>query len=240
MSDTAKKFSIVIDSHSNRAMEITVPDEPLRLVDIVPLVHRITDQIVQSTINHSEQPVTCSKGCGVCCKQLVPLSIPEVFFIVDRLLKMPLTSRTKILTKFDSIEKILNNANFTDILRTIDQTKDDRNIAQKYFHLGLDCPFLEQGACAIHLWRPVVCREFNSLSDPSLCSDPFKYKVKALSYPQRPSAILAKLYSSLTDSPPVLAPTPLLFEIFEKHEKISNENWASEFLIQKMLDLSFE
>jgi Fe-S-cluster containining protein len=240
MSNTVKKFSIVIDPQSCGVMEITVPDQSIRLVDVVPLVHQITDQIVESTINHSEQPVTCSKGCGVCCKQLVPLSIPEVFFIVDRLLKMPLTSRSPILTKFDSIEKFLDNENFTDILRTIDQTKDDRKIAQRYFHLGLDCPFLEQGSCAIHPWRPVVCREFNSLSDPSLCSDPFKYKVKALSCPQRPSAILAKLYSSLTDSPPVLAPTPLLFEVYEKHQKIANKNWAAEFLIQKMLDLSFE
>jgi Fe-S-cluster containining protein len=239
MSDQLKKFTLLIDSQSGKSIDIEVPDKPLAVSGIVPLMHLITDHLVQAAIHHCDSPVTCSKGCGVCCKQLVPLAIPEVFFIVERLLEMPAALRTPVLQKFEFIEKNLETDNFIGSLRTIDQTKNDRAIAERYFRAGLDCPFLEHGSCSIHPWRPVVCREFNSLSDPLLCNDPFTNKVKALSYRRRPSEILAKLYSMLTDSTPVLTPVPLLFEAFERYRQIALKTWQSTFLVEKMLDLIF-
>ncbi len=206
---------------------------------MVPFTHFIADQIVKTAIDHSSLPVTCTKGCGVCCNQLVPLSIPELFFIVEQLQKMPPQQRFPLLSRFDTIEKQLIANYFIDQLRNIDQSKNDRTIAQHYFNLNLQCPFLDQQACTIHPWRPVVCREFNALSDPKLCADPFNNKISSISYPQRPSSILAKLFSKVTDTAPTLIPMPLLFESFEQHQTHSSSTWQSTFLAQTILDIAF-
>jgi Fe-S-cluster containining protein len=206
---------------------------------MVPFAHFIADQIVKTAIDHSSVPVTCGKGCGVCCNQLVPLSIPELFFIVEQLRVMPPEQRFPLLSRFDSIEKHLMASDFLQSLRTIDQTRNDRSIAERYFRMNLQCPFLEQQACSIHPWRPVVCREFNALSDPELCADPFNNKISSISYIQRPSSILAKLYGRITNTSPILTPMPLLFESFEQHQTHSTRTWQSTFLAQTILDIAF-
>jgi Fe-S-cluster containining protein len=239
MADSQVVFSIKIDPELNKSIDITIPDKLVRIAEIVPFVHFIADQIVKTAIDHSLLPVTCEKGCGVCCNQLVPLSIPELFFIVEQLRVMPSQERFPILSRFDVIEKQLITSNFIETLRTIDQTRNDRTIAEHYFHLNFQCPFLKEQACTIHPWRPVVCREFNSLSDPKLCFDPFSYKISSISYIQRPSSILAKLFSIITDTAPTLIPMPLLFESFEQHQMHSTKTWQSTFLAQTILDIAF-
>jgi Fe-S-cluster containining protein len=239
MADSQVAFSIKIDPESNKYIEITIPDKQVRLSEMVPFTHFITDQMVKAAIDHSLLPVTCGKGCGVCCNQLVPLSIPELFFMVEQLRAMPPQERFPILSRFDTIEKHLIASNFIQTLRTIDQTKNDRTIAEHYFHLNLQCPFLDQQSCTIHSWRPVVCREFNALSDPKLCADPFNNKISSISYIQRPSSILAKLFATITGTVPILTPMPLLFESFEQHQAHSTRTWQSTFLAQTILDIAF-
>lgn len=239
MADSIVAFSIITDPESKKTIEITIPDKQVRLSEIVPFAHFVADQMVKTAIEHSSLPVTCAKGCGVCCNQLVPLSTPELFFIVEQLQAMPARHRFPLLSRFDAIEKQLISSDFIQTLRTIDQTRNDRIVAEHYFHMNLQCPFLDQQACTIHPWRPVVCREFNALSDPKLCVDPFNNKISSISYIQRPSSILAKLYGKITDTPPTLTPMPLLFESFEQHQKHSSRTWQSTFLAQAILDMAF-
>lgn len=239
MADSQVAFSIKIDPESNKSIEITIPDKQVRLSEIVPFTHFIADQMVKAVIEHSSLPVTCGKGCGVCCNQLVPLSIPELFFIIEQLRTMPPQQRFPLLSRFDTIEKQLIDSDFIQTLRTIDQTRNDRIIAEHYFRMNIQCPFLDQQACSIHPWRPVVCREFNALSDPELCADPFNNKISSISYIQRPSSILAKLYGMITNTAPTLTPMPLLFESFEQHQKHSTRTWQSKLLAQSILDLAF-
>lgn len=239
MADSQVAFSIKIDPESKKTIEITIPDKQVKLSEMVPFAHFIADQIVKTAIDHSTMPITCAKGCGVCCNQLVPLSIPELFFIVEQLRGMPPEQRFPLLSRFDSIEKHLIASDFINTLRTIDQTRNDRAIAEHYFRMNLQCLFLEQQSCSIHPWRPVVCREFNALSDPRLCDDPFNNKIASISYIQRPSSILAKLYGIVTNTAPTLTPMPLLFESFEQHQALSTKTWQSKFLAQTILDIAF-
>ena len=231
-------YKVIVDSKRGTSINIEVPNQPLRLIDAVPVMHCITDVLVQNAISRSEQVVTCGPGCGVCCKQLVPLSVPEVFYTVEKLLTVPLGQRGYFLEMFDQNEKVLDMCNFTDALRKIDITKNDSVIAKEYFGLGLFCPFLINQSCSIHEWRPVVCREFNSLSDPALCDDPFNNLIKKVNYYKRPSSVLARLCSVLTGVPSIFIPVPLLFENFEKFKEISTHTWPSDDLIQKLLDMA--
>jgi Fe-S-cluster containining protein len=239
MADPQVAFSIKTDPKLNKSIELTIPDKLVCIAEIVPFVHFIADQIVKTAIDHSSLPITCGKGCGVCCNQLVPLSIPEVFFIVEQLRVMPPQERFPILSRFDVTEKQLIASNFIQTLRTIDQIRNDRTIAEHYFNMNIQCPFLDEQSCTIHPWRPVVCREFNALSEPKLCADPFNNKISSISYIQRPSSILAKLFSMITDTAPTLIPMPLLFESFEQHQKHSTTTWQSTFLAQTILDIAF-
>ncbi|HEX2958638.1 MAG TPA: hypothetical protein VHO70_17510 [Chitinispirillaceae bacterium] len=107
MTDPHVAFRITIDPSSDALVEISLPEKPVHIAEIVPFLHFITDQIVKTAINHSTHQVTCGKGCGVCCNQLVPLSIPEVFFIVEQLQLMPPQQRFPYLSRFEAIEQHL-------------------------------------------------------------------------------------------------------------------------------------
>src|SRR4051812_30254673 len=61
-------------------LEITVPAGPARPRDLLPVLQGLTDVVVGIAVRSAEgqgQAVSCRKGCGACCRQLVPISESE-------------------------------------------------------------------------------------------------------------------------------------------------------------------
>ena len=57
--------------------KVTVPAGPTRLRVLLPLVRSLTDHAVGVAVKAAEEQghqVSCKKGCGACCRQLVPIS----------------------------------------------------------------------------------------------------------------------------------------------------------------------
>src|SRR5215475_12640812 len=65
---------------------ITVPNAPVPAADVVPALQELVNTVVKTA--EEGQVVSCRKGCGACCRQLVPMSRTEgerLLQIVDAL-----------------------------------------------------------------------------------------------------------------------------------------------------------
>ena len=226
-----------INFHDKR-FDIAIPDHPLRLADLVPFMHQLTNLIITDAEAHNEKKVQCGPGCGVCCCQLVPISLPEVFYIVEKLSGMPFDQRVVYLHRFETLEKHLSESGTIEALWKLDETGNDLAVAKNYFNQKLFCPFLESNSCAIHQWRPVVCREYNVISDPALCSDPFTNSITPLFLSKKPSSALVLLTRELTGLKTNQIPFPLLFDFFEQYKTIATQSWPADVALTALFDIA--
>ena len=237
-------FSFVIETPDGTLprMQAEIPEKPVSLADLVPFMHTLADAIIGLAIKKAAsrgEAVTCRKGCGACCCQLVPLSLPEAVFMVDRLLAMPLAERAPLLRRFEAIEKRMQGSGLKKkICSPARGDADDRAAARDYFYLGEACPFLAAQSCSIHAWRPMACREFNAVSAPALCADPFVNKVNAVPLFRRLSSIPALLASQVAGIPAGLVPLPLMFDGYESNRELRERTWPAGMLIKKILEIT--
>ena len=57
------------------AHPITVPNAPVPAAEIVPALQGLVNAVVEAA--EAGQAISCRKGCGACCRQLVPVSRTE-------------------------------------------------------------------------------------------------------------------------------------------------------------------
>jgi Fe-S-cluster containining protein len=234
-------FTVTIDTPDGTVgpASIAIRDEPTRLSDLVPPVHAFTDGVVGLAVKRAVREgrtLSCRAGCGVCCCQLVPLAPAEVFYLVERILALPVAERAPILNRFQSIEDTLIHNGLIDSIRSLGETNDNNTIARDYFRLGLSCPFLIENSCSIHEWRPIACREYNVTSPPALCADPFTNAITTLHVHRRASAGLSKLCTQVAGLPSGLIPMPLLFDYYEAYRDIAESTWPGVELFDQTLD----
>ncbi|MBM3620401.1 MAG: YkgJ family cysteine cluster protein, partial [Alphaproteobacteria bacterium] len=114
--------------------------------------------------------ISCAAGCGACCRQPVPVSDVEAWWLIDLVEKMPEPRRAVIRARFAEAERKLDSTGLG-ILDVHGRSKNEyRQFAKAYFDLRLDCPFLEKERCSIHAARPLACREHLVTSPPQHCS----------------------------------------------------------------------
>ncbi|MFP4053244.1 MAG: YkgJ family cysteine cluster protein [Phycisphaerae bacterium] len=149
---------------------VRVADVPARLADMVPLARHLAERILASAVTQLRQrglTLSCRKGCDACCHYLVPISPPEAFHLWEDLLALQGQHRRRIAESFEKAARNVLSARFT--ARADDQTELLREVAQWYTSLDQPCPLLNQHGCELHSERPVVCREYNVVSNPALC-----------------------------------------------------------------------
>jgi Fe-S-cluster containining protein len=159
---------------------------------------------------------------------------------------MPPAERTLILQRFEMIEKQMEESALKNRICSPAGAAANHNaadadtdaLARDYFHLKEACPFLVAQSCSIHAWRPVVCREFNAVSDPALCTDPFVNKIRTVPLFKRPSSLLALLASQVAGIPAGLVPMPLMFDWYESNKELGRRTWPAGMLISKLLEIT--
>ena len=156
---------------------ITVPSAPVPATDVVPALQGLVNAVVAAAERGST--ISCRKGCGACCRQLVPISRSEGERLLDVIDAMPPERRTEIERRFAAAETILEPAGFS---RPTGKT--DRELSTTYFALGVPCPFLEDESCSIHPERPLVCREYLVTSPADLCAGPVQEGVTPVAVPK--------------------------------------------------------
>ena len=203
---------------------IGVPHKMMTVVDLVPGSLDLTDQIVGMAIEYANSRdfrISCKKGCNFCCNQMVPVSKPEAFFLLDLMReRLPANIRDMVKERLElAAAKLEESGIATRLDKPTILEEDHDRLGEDYFHLGMPCVFLtEQGACGIHPLRPTACREYNVVTPAELCADPVKNQVQTALPALKMSMVLAQLYAQETGTPAELMPLPLAIAWAASHE----------------------
>jgi len=158
-------------------LEMPVPAGPTRLAELLPLFRSMTDAFVAVSVENARTEglaVSCRKGCGACCRQLVPIAEIEARRLREVVEAMPEPRRSTIRARFDAARQRLAQAGLLEKLREPRQFRDEDVIpfGMDYFQQGIACPFLEEESCSIYAERPLACREYLVVTPAAHCAAP--------------------------------------------------------------------
>ena len=113
--------------------------------------------------------ISCAKGCGACCRQLVAIPLVDALALARLVEAMPEPRRGEIRARFAAATARVKASGVFD-RESPHAAEDGRALARDYFRLGVACPFLEDESCSIHAERPLVCREHVVTSPAANCA----------------------------------------------------------------------
>ncbi len=177
---------------------LTVPAGETTPSRLLPVFRALADAIVDVGVAQEAargKTVSCSRGCGACCRQLVPISGTEARALRELVRDLPETRRNRIEERFRDARRRLDAAGLSEVLlasRAFEAGEAER-VGLGYFHLGIACPFLEDEACSIYEDRPIACHEYLVTSDPAHCARPSALTVECIPIPSRVSTALSRL-----------------------------------------------
>jgi Fe-S-cluster containining protein len=159
-------------------VEIDVPPGPTRTAALVPFAHAVAEVAADVATEGSRaegRPISCRKGCGACCRQLVPVAESEARRIADLVAAMPEPRQAEVRARFAGVERRLAEAGFLERMRaaaSLATPAERRAIGDAYFALQIACPFLVDESCSIHPDRPAACREYLVTNPAANCAHP--------------------------------------------------------------------
>jgi Fe-S-cluster containining protein len=226
-------------------MQMSVPAKPVKPTRMLPIFQAMTNEFLEIGVNAAAsigENVSCTKGCGACCNQPVPISEIEAYHLAELVENMPEPKRSEVKKKFaDACERFHEINWFNRMENFVQLELNDRvSLAVEYFSENIPCPFLEEQSCSIHQNRPLVCREYLVTTPAKYCSKPTAKTVK-------PVKVLFKLSEAirnvgLTENMPKQN-FVMLIRLLEHAEKYPNilaektgEQWMAEFFSHIKID----
>jgi Fe-S-cluster containining protein len=179
-------------------LRLTVPVGQTKPTRLLPVLRSISESLVNAVETRARAEgfqVSCKKGCGACCRQLVPISETDARRLRELVAEMPEARKTAVLARFEDAKERIGAAGLLERLRTPESIVGDefRKFGLNYFHQGVACPFLEEESCSIHQERPLVCREYLVVSPPENCARQTNEPVQVLSMPAEVSMAARRL-----------------------------------------------
>lgn len=168
---------------------VTVPKGPTAVRDLLPLAQSFADAVVDAAAKTEEdqgKKISCKKGCGACCRQMVPIAETEARQIRDLVASLPEPRRSDVRARFADARDRLEKAGLLAQLLGPDDlaaAEENHTFGMKYFAQGIACPFLEDESCSIHNDRPIACREYLVTSPAENCSRPTAETVQLVKLP---------------------------------------------------------
>ena len=161
--------------HFRLTFRVTVPAGSAQVSDLLPAARALSDTVVRETCQGVEaagEKISCTKGCGACCRNLVAISEVEARRIRDVVDTLPEPQRSAVRVRFADARQRLERAGLLEKLHAADRWTDADYAALVgiYFQQGIPCPFLEEESCSIYQERPITCREYLVTSPPEYCA----------------------------------------------------------------------
>lgn len=179
-------------SISNKSWElraqVSVPMEPVQVDELLPLARTLSDAIVNETkkiLQQSGETISCKKGCGACCRQLVAISEIEarsLSLLVDNIAE---PRRSLLRARFAEAQMRLEEAGLLQNLKNATQLSENDylSLSSAYFEQHIACPFLEDESCSIYSERPITCREYLVTSPSENCNRPIESNINRVNLP---------------------------------------------------------
>lgn len=167
-------------------LKFSVPEARVQPGVLLPLFRAVSAALTKAAISEVEKAghkISCTKGCGACCLQLVPISAVEAREVGKVVERMPEPRRSEVKQRFAEASKRLDEAGLLPRLRDPDtfEQRQMQSLDLEYFALRIPCPFLEDESCSIYEDRPIACREYLVVSAAEHCSEPTPVNVRAIS-----------------------------------------------------------
>jgi Fe-S-cluster containining protein len=158
----------------------------------LPLYRSLAESFVAAAVANATdegRTVSCRKGCGACCRQLVPISELEARRIGEVVAELPEPRRTQVRARFEAARARLDAAGLLELLEQPGRipAADARTFGLRYFTQGIPCPFLEDESCSIYEERPIACREYLVTSPPENCARPTPETIDCVAVPAQVS-----------------------------------------------------
>jgi Fe-S-cluster containining protein len=204
--------------------EVRVTTGPTTPADLLPVIRSLAEALVGSAVEAARaqgHAISCEKGCGVCCRQLVPIPPTEARRIRDLVHDLPEPRRSEIRGRFTDARRRLQQAGLLEDLLDLGRVSKERRteFGLTYFRQGIPCPFLEEESCSIYAERPLVCREYLVTSSAEHCARPTAETVRCVPVPALASKALARLDSNQPAGPARLVPLVLAPDWADAHSE---------------------
>ena len=178
---------------------LEVSPHPIKTQQALPALMQLVNAVVDETEKEVERKglkISCAKGCGACCRQLVPISDVEAYHLRAVVDAMPPARRAAVEARFADVSRRLEEAGLKQYLMAPTRQNADEAIefGLKYFELDIACPFLEDESCSIHQDRPLVCREYLVTSPAANCARLAEGEIDPVQVPK-----MSALARTLTD-----------------------------------------
>lgn len=224
---------------------IGVAKKQASLADIVPLAQAVCTKIVNVVVEKIRREggrVPCWKGCSACCRYIVPLSVPEAFWLREKIFARPVSEQKIILQSCLSAAVRILGRKLPKPLAGLasgtspDSSLDINAVVNWYANLKLDCPFLYKGVCLIYEQRPLVCREYFIKGSARACKGG-RGKAKVVELPVRMSRVLSQFASELEGVDEEAAVIPLALSWCEENLERSKRVWPAAMMVERFVEI---
>lgn len=169
-------------------LKLVVPAGEVPPEVLLPSLQQLSDRVVEGVedkVRRNGLKISCRKGCGACCRQLVPISPAEARLLAEIVENMPEEARAVVRERFDQAVRRLQESGLQEQAVNYHRLPEPelRSMGRAYFELGIACPFLDDEACSIHPFRPLVCREYLVISSPEHCATLAEEHIRRLQFP---------------------------------------------------------
>ncbi len=175
---------------------VDVPTEPVSPRQLLPMVQRLTNSVVEMGKTVAEAcgaTISCTPGCGACCRQLVPVTETEARHLRDLVEALPEPRRTDVRERFADAKAKLGESGILDKLQKAMKQSCELDLGIAYFRIRVPCPFLEDENCSIYEDRPLTCREYLVTSPAVNCQTPTPETIDRIPIPGFAMTSFAKL-----------------------------------------------
>ena len=238
------------------AFEIDILGKPVRiclginkkqtkLADIVPPAQEVCEKIIDvvvKEIRKQGENIPCRKDCCTCCRYFTPLSVPEAFWLREKIFAMPAAQQEIILKScLSAAERIIGKKLPKPIAASTssDVEPDMEKVESWYRSLNLDCPFLYKKVCLIYKQRPLVCREYFVVGSGRACKGK-RGKANVAKLPVRISQVLSRLAGKLEGTEEQAAAVPLALSWCEENLERSKRVWPTTLMLGYFVEITKE
>jgi Fe-S-cluster containining protein len=200
-------------------------------LDLLPAARELTMQATAVAVDQTRaqgKGISCTAGCGACCRQLVAISVVEAQALAELVAAMPaerqqvINSRVaEALCRLEAARLLRANAPKGQRALLADGQGERstllEEVGRRYFQLQIACPFLDDESCSIHADRPLVCREYHVTSPPEKCARLYEVRVDKVEPPLHMSGVLARAADRIAGTGARTIPLVLALEWSDAH-----------------------
>ena len=192
-------------------------DSPVRICDIIPPAQALCDRIVKTAVTEAKilgWKMPCTKGCNSCCRNPIPLSVPEALWLNEEINRMPKNERKVLQRSVELAYRRLISAETFDFI----------------------CPFLSENACMIYRSRPLACREYVVTGDHP-CDTQGNQRNQILQLPVSILKAITCLYSELEENEIETMMLPTAIHQAKKTENHKTKTYYMSELLDKLIGI---